>query len=95
MVDFQTMQQLVSRNVQCPYCGETIEVLIDRSVDEQSYIEDCQVCCRPIEFEVTLGEDGTLYVVVSHENEQKREQATGNDDGTDKTIKDTSVPGCR
>jgi hypothetical protein len=37
------------RTVDCPYCGEAIELLIDDSVGDQRYIEDCQVCCRPIE----------------------------------------------
>ncbi len=34
---------------QCPYCWETISMLIDTSVSSQTYIEDCEVCCRPIE----------------------------------------------
>ena len=34
--------------VQCPYCGEEIEVVVDGSVDHQQYVEDCSVCCRPI-----------------------------------------------
>ena len=63
------MNNLDARNIECPYCGETIEVLIDCSVAEQSYIEDCQVCCRPINFAVTVGYDGDLVVHVSHENE--------------------------
>jgi transcription elongation factor Elf1 len=33
----------------CPYCGESISVVLDISVPEQRYIEDCEVCCRPIE----------------------------------------------
>ena len=32
----------------CPYCGETIELLVDASMVDEPYIEDCQVCCRPI-----------------------------------------------
>jgi hypothetical protein len=32
----------------CPYCGEWISVAVDTSAGEQSYTEDCQVCCRPI-----------------------------------------------
>lgn len=35
--------------ISCPYCGETLELSLDASAGEQSYIEDCQVCCRPIE----------------------------------------------
>ena len=38
--------------VQCPYCGERLETRVDLTNDEPSYIEDCQVCCRPIEFTV-------------------------------------------
>ncbi|MBU3068867.1 CPXCG motif-containing cysteine-rich protein [Aestuariicella sp. G3-2] len=56
-------------HIACPYCGETIEVLIDCSVPHQVYIEDCQVCCRPICFEVTVDESGVPSVLVSHENE--------------------------
>ncbi len=32
----------------CPNCGESITLLLDLSVDEQDYIEDCEVCCRPM-----------------------------------------------
>ncbi|MDM7922593.1 MAG: CPXCG motif-containing cysteine-rich protein [Pyrinomonadaceae bacterium] len=32
----------------CPYCWQEISFVIDLSVDEQAYIEDCEVCCRPI-----------------------------------------------
>lgn len=42
--------------VECPYCGESIELIIDDSVDHQSYIEDCAVCCRPIEIDVYIDE---------------------------------------
>ncbi len=34
---------------QCPYCWEEISMLLDTSVTKQTYIEDCEVCCRPIE----------------------------------------------
>lgn len=39
-------------SVECPYCGEGITIVVDTSVDEQEYVEDCSVCCRPIEFAV-------------------------------------------
>lgn len=60
---------LVEASVDCPYCGETIDVLIDGSVAEQQYIEDCQVCCRPINFVVHIDEQQTVSVNVFHENE--------------------------
>lgn len=56
------------RDISCPYCGETISVLIDGSVLQQEYIEDCQVCCRPISFEVNI-ENGDIGIRVFHENE--------------------------
>ena len=34
---------------QCPYCWEEISMVLDPSVSKQSYIEDCEVCCNPIE----------------------------------------------
>ncbi|TYA57940.1 CPXCG motif-containing cysteine-rich protein [Formosa maritima] len=34
---------------QCPYCCETISMLLDSSQLEQEYIEDCEVCCNPIQ----------------------------------------------
>ena len=39
-------------SVQCPYCGEDIELVIDASLADQEYIEDCSVCCRPITLQV-------------------------------------------
>ena len=50
-------------DVACPYCGETILVRIDLSAGAQSYIEDCQVCCQPIELGVSVDEQGQLAAV--------------------------------
>ena len=44
--------------VSCPYCGETITLLLDLSVPEQSYIEDCQVCCQPMSVSYSADENG-------------------------------------
>ena len=35
----------------CPYCWQEISFILDPSVAEQSYVEDCEVCCRPIRIE--------------------------------------------
>jgi uncharacterized protein YbaR (Trm112 family) len=48
--------------VACPYCGETITLLLDLSVEEQSYIEDCSVCCQPMNVSYRV-EDGELAAV--------------------------------
>ena len=63
------MNELQEHSVQCPYCGETIEVLIDCSVPQQNYIEDCQVCCRPIVFDVYIDADESVSISVSSEDE--------------------------
>ena len=34
---------------QCPYCWEEISMILDPSIGKQTYIEDCEVCCNPIE----------------------------------------------
>ena len=53
----------------CPYCGETIAILVDDSLPEQSYVEDCQVCCRPIVLNVSVDSDGDVAVVAAAEND--------------------------
>ncbi|WP_081912602.1 CPXCG motif-containing cysteine-rich protein [Salegentibacter sp. Hel_I_6] len=42
---------------QCPYCWEEISILLDPSVSRQTYIEDCENCCNPIEFTVSFSEN--------------------------------------
>ncbi len=34
---------------QCPYCWEEISMLLDVSITNETYVEDCEVCCNPIE----------------------------------------------
>jgi len=46
--------------VECPYCGETFETTADCSGGSLCYVEDCQVCCRPIEFTLVTGPDQEL-----------------------------------
>lgn len=49
--------------VDCPYCGEQFETIVDISGGDQRYIEDCPVCCRPIEFQVRVDARGELLEV--------------------------------
>lgn len=56
-------------SVQCPYCWESIEVLIDCSVEEQRYVEDCFVCCRPIVLHVRLDAQGWPEVHAERESD--------------------------
>jgi hypothetical protein len=63
------MPELCEQFTSCPSCGETISILVDDSLPEQEYIEDCQVCCRPIVFRVTVGHDGGVELDARAENE--------------------------
>ena len=49
---------VIERSIHCPFCGESISILLDLSAGGQSYIEDCQVCCRPIQ--ITFETDDEL-----------------------------------
>lgn len=63
------MDSLEEKHVSCPYCGESIEVLIDLQEAGDQYIEDCQVCCRPIVFNIAVDSSGNLDVTVRDEND--------------------------
>ena len=41
----------------CPYCAQRISVLVDLSVPEQKYIEDCEICCRPMQITYEVFKD--------------------------------------
>jgi transcription elongation factor Elf1 len=41
----------------CPYCWQEISVVLDLSVPHQKYVEDCEVCCKPIELRYTVEDD--------------------------------------
>ncbi len=58
---------LETHNIQCPFCGENIEVQVEDLPEVQSYIEDCSVCCRPIQIEAMTGENGIELVVTRSE----------------------------
>jgi hypothetical protein len=58
-----------SAMVDCPYCGEAIELLLDCPEGRHAYVEDCQVCCRPIDVYLHVGPGGQLELRVSDENE--------------------------
>jgi hypothetical protein len=61
--------ELLSRNISCPYCGESIDLLIDDSATDQDYFEDCSVCCRPIRVQVSVDFAGECEVVVLRDDE--------------------------
>ena len=56
---FVMSEPIVEHRFMCPYCWESITMLLDLSVDQQSYVEDCEVCCNPIAVNVA-SDDGAL-----------------------------------
>lgn len=63
------MDPLEECAVDCPYCGEPITLLVDTSCDEQSYIEDCEVCCQPMVIFARVDEDAQLSIQVRRDDE--------------------------
>jgi transcription elongation factor Elf1 len=53
---------LPERRLSCPFCGEQITLVVDTSGGSQSYVEDCQVCCQPMQITVEI-DDGQLQTI--------------------------------
>jgi hypothetical protein len=55
---------IAEKDIRCPHCGEPLTILLDLSAGTQSYVEDCQVCCRPmlVNYDVTAGELGEVRI---------------------------------
>jgi hypothetical protein len=51
--------------IECQYCGETFETAVDLSAGSFSYVEDCQVCCQPIELAGAVDDAGALLGVTA------------------------------
>jgi len=50
---------------QCPYCWEEISMLLEPSNQEQQYVEDCEVCCRPIQIQYFFEEELQSFLAQS------------------------------
>ena len=61
--------EIINAEVQCPYCGERIDVVVDDCGESQQYIEDCQVCCRPINFHIRVDEYQQVRICVFSDDE--------------------------
>jgi len=57
------------KTIFCPYCVESIELVIDTSIDQQQYIEDCQVCCRPVTVKISIIGSDQIIVNATDEDE--------------------------
>jgi len=56
-------------HINCPYCGESISVLVDSSGENQSYYEDCSVCCCPILFNLSVDVTGNANLTIKRDDE--------------------------
>ena len=56
------MNAVIEHPFTCPYCSASITMLLDVSVADQSYVEDCEVCCNPITLRVRI-EDGEVVTL--------------------------------
>jgi hypothetical protein len=63
------MDLLQEAVISCPYCGESITILVDGSLEQQQYIEDCQVCCKPMVVHLQVSTNGHCRVEARHEDE--------------------------
>ena len=55
---------MIEMEIDCPYCGELVTLALDETGGRaQTYIEDCVVCCQPIE--VTARYDGEEFEVTT------------------------------
>jgi len=62
-IDRSLAEEFVTVN--CPYCGEAFDSRADPSAGSCIYVEDCQICCQPIEMELRVDEDGTVSELIA------------------------------
>lgn len=53
------------RRIDCPYCGEPVTILVDTSAGSQAYVEDCEVCCQPMNITVEVDDAELVSVTAS------------------------------
>ena len=63
------MALLHSQSIQCPYCCQVIDIIIDSTITQQEYVEDCHVCCRPIILRIHADRDQNVSIDAYRENE--------------------------
>jgi len=60
---------LASAHLHCPYCGKSLEITVDDSAGQQDGIEDCQVCCTPMQFRIRVNAEGRAHIDVRSEDD--------------------------
>jgi len=66
MIDMNILEDVIAL---CPYCSQPLNLLIDRSFNEQSYSQDCQVCCNPMIVNVEIDKENNITLTLIRENE--------------------------
>jgi hypothetical protein len=61
---------LESTWIDCPYCGESFETSVDCSAGGQQYVEDCPVCCQPIDMCTNIDLDGNLQSLLARRGDE-------------------------
>ncbi|MBT8399423.1 MAG: CPXCG motif-containing cysteine-rich protein [Rhodothermia bacterium] len=62
------MEPLLNEHVvTCPYCWQRISLVVDASAGSHRYVEDCEVCCRPMLVTCTVSETQQVEVAVDRE----------------------------
>ena len=58
----RSLNPLVETEIACPHCGESFSLVVDTTQEEQTLVEDCSVCCRPINLTI-VSEPGEVIDV--------------------------------
>lgn len=64
------MDMIEEYSLDCPYCGEIISMSIDCSSGSHDFIEDCTVCCRPIELHAEVDANGQLAALAARRDDE-------------------------
>ena len=52
-----SLNPVEEHDISCPHCGEVFPILVDQTLEQQDYIEDCYVCCKPIRILISIDFD--------------------------------------
>jgi len=61
------MDLIAQTEISCPHCGQTFPLEVDTSVAEQIFVEDCNICCRPMTLAIRSEPGKILNVTISDE----------------------------
>jgi uncharacterized Zn finger protein len=58
-----------SVEVLCPYCGEPSTIAVGLEEEDEEFVQDCPVCCRPWKVRIKVRRDGSVDVSVAGEGD--------------------------